>query len=539
MTTLGPMWWSWLACGGDRVGVVIDRVHDSAPTSVVLDVGPADAIWGRDALWCRADDGSRVAWSVDGAEVATEDGVVPAPLVRAGSRWECTAQGATPRVLEPQVAGGNVLVLLVDDIGRDRLRSFGGTEARAQTPAIDALRDRGVVFERAWATTVCSSSRASLYTGRHPHRTGIGGLVEKFDRVSMRTTEVTLPAALRVAATPYHSLLVGKWHLAGLSAGPRHPLTSGFDHFFGSMANLDSAFQFSRPPEPDVPLGYFQFEWNVEGVVAWQNGYATALTVETFERELAALPEPWLSVVALNGAHKPWHYPPEGWRRSDLPPPQSDSHTVDAMVESVDVAVERILAAAGPDATIVFLADNGTVEDVLLPPYTGAEGYSKGTVHEAGINVPMVVAGPLVRTPGISDALVEITDVYDTVLAIAGLTTARVDDALGGPVERDSVSLLPYFGDPALPSLREVAFAERFEPNGVGLDNRLLYFRAARDDRYKLIRYDMIGTEPFEGLYDLGHDLVEGDPLAAADRSPDAQAAYERLSAVLASETTP
>ncbi len=144
--------------------------------------------------------------------------------------------------------------------------------------------------------------------------------------------------------------------------------------------------------------------------------------------------------------------------------------------------------------------------------------------------MPFLVAGPLVRAPGVSQALVEVTDVFDTLLAVAGLTEADVDGAFG-PADRDSVSLLPYLADPDLPSLRRTAYTARFEPNGSG--PRAIDLRAARDARYKLVRYAADGDLVLEELYDLGGSVVEG-PAVDPDESDATRAAFERLSAVLA-----
>ncbi|MEQ1564385.1 MAG: sulfatase-like hydrolase/transferase [Myxococcota bacterium] len=527
------MWtWTWLAC---EPTTRPDGPDDRTPAPG-LQVGPADAVWGRDALWCEAPDGAPTRWSVDGAPITTVGGGVPAPMVRAGRRWTCSAPGFVDAELEPRIAGGNVLVFLLDDVGRDRLRSFGGTESLAVTPMIDALRDQGVVFERAWTMPLCSPARAALVTGRLPHRTGVGTLIDKGVDLGLSPDEVSFADALALADPPYDSLWAGKWHLSSVAAGPDHAHQLGFARVYGSMANLDARFQPAEPPDPELPLGYFQFEWNQDGALVFESGYATEHLVEDFERELAGLAEPWVSVVAFNAAHEPWHVPPPEWRRSDISAPFTDSHRVDYMVESVDLAIERILRQVPGDTTVVLMADNGTAAELVLAPYEGGLLASKGTLTEGGINVPMIVAGPLVRTPGVSTALVEVTDLYDTLLAIAGLNEADVD-AVYGATPRDSVSLLPYLSDPQLPSLRSTVYAERFDPNVPG-GERWLYLRAARDARFKLVRYEGEGVPTFEALFDLGDAMVEGaavDP----DGSPEAREAYDRLWGVLQEHASP
>lgn len=530
------MWW-WLGCVGEGTLTFVEWTTGTGlpdPVPPGLSVEPADAVWGRDALRCTSSTGEPGSWAVDGRPFAAEDGVVPAAAVRLGRAWTCSLVGADDVTVRPRVAGGNVLVVILDDIGLDRVASFGGTEARARTPVLDRLRAEGVSFTHAWAQPVCSSARAALLTGRHPHRTGAGTLVKKLDTWALDPAEITVADALGLAPTPYDTLLVGKWHLANLAAGPDHPHQLGFRRVFGSMANLDSSFT-PKPREIVGPAGYFRFEWNEDGVLGWVSGYATERTVDDFARELPGLTEPWFSVLSLNAAHRPWHLPPEGWTRSAIGPPFSQSHQLDYMVESADLALGQVLPLLPPDTTVIALADNGTVEELLLAPFEAATGAGKGAVTEAGVTVPMVVWGPLVRQPGESRALVEISDVFDTALAIAGLRGDDVDAALGA-ARRDSVSLLPYLADPALPSLRATAYTERFEPNGDG--PRTLFFRAARDARFKLTRYEGEGQVPIEELFDLGDAVTEGEPVDP-DASPEARAAYERLWSVFLDETAP
>ncbi|MBT6031278.1 MAG: sulfatase-like hydrolase/transferase, partial [Kordiimonadaceae bacterium] len=63
----------------------------------------------------------------------------------------------------------NVLVIVVDDLGGVDLGSYGSTFH--ETPNIDALATSGMRFTDAYsASTVCSSTRAALQTGKAPER---------------------------------------------------------------------------------------------------------------------------------------------------------------------------------------------------------------------------------------------------------------------------------------------------------------------------------------------------------------------------------
>ena len=64
----------------------------------------------------------------------------------------------------------NVIFFLMDDLGWNDL-GYTGSKFY-ESPNIDRLAARGVVFTRAYAAPICSPSRASILTGLDPARTG-------------------------------------------------------------------------------------------------------------------------------------------------------------------------------------------------------------------------------------------------------------------------------------------------------------------------------------------------------------------------------
>ena len=73
----------------------------------------------------------------------------------------------------------NLVVFLVDDLGWQDVSVPMGPETtqfnrRYRTPNLERLAERGVVFTNAYsASPVCTPTRTSLMTGRHPARNGI------------------------------------------------------------------------------------------------------------------------------------------------------------------------------------------------------------------------------------------------------------------------------------------------------------------------------------------------------------------------------
>lgn len=96
---------------------------------------------------------------------------------------------AVPAAAQP----ANILVIIADDFGADSfpLTATGGT--LPPMPNISALKNSGVLFRNAHSQPTCSPSRASMLTGRHPFRTGIGAQLTGAASPQLSTGEFTLP----------------------------------------------------------------------------------------------------------------------------------------------------------------------------------------------------------------------------------------------------------------------------------------------------------------------------------------------------------
>ncbi len=66
----------------------------------------------------------------------------------------------------------NIVFILIDDQRYDAASALG--HPFLETPHLDRLIARGVLFENAFVTTsLCSPSRASILTGQYAHRHGV------------------------------------------------------------------------------------------------------------------------------------------------------------------------------------------------------------------------------------------------------------------------------------------------------------------------------------------------------------------------------
>lgn len=416
----------------------------------------------------------------------------------------------------------NVLVLVLDDIGVEKVGAYGAASLQGATPNLDAFAEKATLFRRAWACPQCSPTRAAALTGKLPSRTGMGNAVTTGDlstHFDLPLSETLLPEALVDTHAP---LAFGKWHLTRpLTAGVPfdHPLRSGFAVHAGAPANPTNIRL------GDAAGSYYSWVKAVQGELMTTTTYATTDTTNDLLVAIdgAAAPEPWFVWGAFNAAHKPLHVPPPSLLDGEVPD-DDDLSMYLAMVRSLDAEVGRVLDAVDlSDTVVVVFGDNGTHHEFVGD---GDKERGKGSVFESGVRVPLMVAGPGIAAGARTDALAHVVDLFPTILE---LTDHDV------PAGLDGVSLVPALRDAAA-APRDVVYTERFKPNGVVPDgtNTTLWKRAIRDGRYKLVEDHDPQLGVTLAMYDLLADPFEADDLLDGGLDAESAPAFDALLAELA-----
>ncbi|CAA9559616.1 MAG: Sulfatase family protein [uncultured Thermomicrobiales bacterium] len=305
----------------------------------------------------------------------------------------------TPPDHEP--ARPNVLIVTCHDLGR-HLGCYG--VATVQTPQMDALAADGVRFQRAFCTAPqCSSSRASLFTGRYPHSNGVMGLTHSGFGWDLHPEERHLGQVLRAAG--FTTALVGIHHESrsvdpaeiaarcGLDVlvppGPGDRMTDRALALLAGYAEGRRPFflhvgyhEPHRAPHPDE-IGFMGFLG--EGVVP---DLERGVTVPPYLRDE---PSARVELAELQGA-----------------------------IRSVDSTIGRLLAGLGAlglerETLLVVTTDHG-----LAVPR------AKCSLYDPGIEAALIVRFPARgwvggRTP---EALVSNIDLFPTVLNVVGLPIA-------------------------------------------------------------------------------------------------------------------
>jgi arylsulfatase A-like enzyme len=384
-------------------------------------------------------------------------------------------------MLQTATAQQNIIFIIADDLGADYCGFYETAVDTANMPNIRSLLPRGVRFRNAWATPLCSTTRAGLLTGRYSFRTGVGTVISGPTTPQLDTAEITIPKVLKANAD-YTTANIGKWHLNQQTPQNLiYPNRMGYDHYAGNFLGEIS--------------NYYDWKKVVDGVSISPNitNYATTETVDDAIDWLGSLEadRPFFLWLAFNAPHTPFHLPP------------SDLHTVPgltgtpghiaqnpklyfrAMIESMDTEAGRIFTwlkqnNQWENTNIVFIGDNGNTKRVAQ---NGDTSHVKGTLYQFGVQVPFIISGPAVVQPGrVSDALVSTPDLFATSLEMAGITDWPADIPAGKPV--DSKSLLPILKNEQ-PEVRDWTFTELFNPTPDPKDGKTI-----RNLDYKLIRFD-------------------------------------------------
>ncbi len=349
----------------------------------------------------------------------------------------------------------NVLFIVADDLGYTDIGVYN-QDAFYETPHIDSLARRGMMFTDGYAANpVCSPTRYSIMSGKHPSR---GNRTEWFcgDRSGrflsaeykcfMGTAEGTIAEAFQEGG--YATWFGGKWHLGPDST--HWPKNQGFDVNKGGwragspVAHGGGGYfsPYKNPRLKDGPKGeYLPFRLADEAEQFIENHQedpffaflsfyevhnprqAPDSLVEKYRRKRDRLNLDAKSEFEQIEIGQPWE---EGRQQKAR---VVQGHPVyAAMVEALDHSVGHVLDALSENGlsdntVVVFVSDNGGLST--------AEGHNtsnrplrggKGWVYEGGIRVPYVISWPGVTSSGsTTDVPVISTDFYPTLLDIAGL----------------------------------------------------------------------------------------------------------------------
>jgi iduronate 2-sulfatase len=442
-------------------------------------------------------------------------------MIRALISLSCLALLGTAAALGADGAKPNVVFIMADDLNND-LGCYGSPIV--QSPNIDRLAARGMRFDRAYCNyPVCNPSRSSMLSGRRPESTHI--VDNKTPPRTVMPDATFLPEHFR--KNGYRTIKVGKiFHTGEEFEDPR---SWDVDIRETSEAKKPPPSQISGPAKDGFVLNDADEPQSHDGKVARQ-GVA-------YIEEAATGGKPFFIAVGFRRPHRPFIapkkyfdlYPPEKMSWPFEPPdhvaaipkialtyntggerlkPEARRETMaayyatvsfmDAQVGVVADAIDRL--NLWPNTIVLFVSDHGY--------HLGEHGglFHKMSVFEQSARVPLIVAAPG-KKPGVSKRLVELVDLYPTLIELTGLSPV---DGL------DGTSFVALLDDPAKPWKSAVFTVVSHSPlpssrggDDGKLDPRKLG-RSVRTERWRFTTWPDGSKE----LYDHDVDPIEVKNLA-------------------------
>ena len=393
----------------------------------------------------------------------------------------------------------NIIFIMVDDMGRDWIYSYGASHP---TPNVDRLAAQGIRFENCWCAPICTPTRMELLTGQYPFRTGWvrhhdvprwGG--KGFD------WEKFTSFARVVKKAGYTTAIGGKWQINDFRKQPGALKLHGFDeHCVWTGWETGNA----PPSSKRYWDGYIMTNGKRE-VHKHGSEAVNDFLIDFIRRNKK---RPFLAYYPMMLVHGPFLPTPLNRDKA----PEGKTALFAGMVSYMDHLVGKLVDAVDElgiaDRTIImFTGDNGSSASGTLNGKPYPKG--KGRTNDWGVHMPFLVRAPMFSKGGeVSDDLIDFTDMLPTFADLAGAD-------LPAGVKLDGRSFVSSLrGDRSAKGKREWIFAQ--------IEDR----RTIRDKHYKL---DSSGS-----FWNISKDLLERKDLRES-KEPDVVEARERLGKVLAS----
>lgn len=423
----------------------------------------------------------------------------------------------------------NIILIMADDLGWGDV-GFNGNEL-IKTPALDEMAQSGLVFTRFYsAAPVCSPTRGSCLTGRHPFRYG----VFTANAGKMREGENTLAEYLK--AKGYVTGHFGKWHLGTLTndeidanrggKNPENyspPWDNGFDVCFSTESKVPTWNPMVTPGKEAGDIGsrlqgthFGTHYWTGPGEKVTDNleGDDSRIIMDRvipFVEKQSKDNKPFFAVVWFHTPHLPTL---TGDKYRNLYPEQSiDVQHFYGAISAMDEQIGRLnetLAEFGLDENTIlfFTSDNGPEGGAREGRTQGSTAGFRGrkrSLYEGGVRVPGLVVWPAKIEGGQkTDFPLVTSDYFPTILELFG----EKNQFPVSPV--DGISMVPVWN-------KEI----RERPVPIGFQHR--NNKALNDNRFKLVSID--------GQFEL-YDILE-DPFETNDISAENIAKVDEMKAVL------
>ena len=335
----------------------------------------------------------------------------------------CTAETQSP----------NIVLIMADDLGAENLACYGNTVHA--TPHLDRMAREGALFNNAYASPVCTPTRAMIMTGLYPNRSGF---LERLDSKADVNKTNRLPVHLKTFGhlfqeAGYATAIAGKWHLGNFQKHPDQPNSHGFDRHCLWVQSWNG----KRPSRYYGPQNWEDGKYVVHSKEVFGPDYYTQFLID-FINTSHGKKQPFLAYFPMNLIHGPMVTPPGDQTEAEANYPDNlgkKERINGQMVHHMDKLVGRLLAKLdsldiADNTLVIFTGDNGTSKSLenRLGDFRLRGG--KRTMNEAGTRVPFIARWPGKIPAGKRDAILSLMDVLPTLASVAGIPVKHEIDGM-------------------------------------------------------------------------------------------------------------
>lgn len=359
---------------------------------------------------------------------------------------------ATSFAANERPAQPNVVLILADDLGWQDVKCYDIDEpSPAETPYIDALAKRGVLFWQAYSPApTCAPSRCAIMSGDHPARaqkthvvggtppSGSSAMIDPWYSGRMPADTFTLARALK--QNGYVTGHAGKWHIAMEHHSYPQPEDVGFDYTRssrGAHSNMKDRLRGFATEAEDDP-----FRLDENGMPYHQNSEdALNFIRENMDEPFFLYYATWLvhapivtrNEALLNKYVEKLGVDPKHVNKKDVPGQLNPFYF--AMVESLDYYVGQVFEylettedprwpghMLSENTYVIFTSDNGGMEGSPKERYTDNAPLDRGKISakEGGTRVPLIIVGPGIDAGVQTQVWANGLDFYPTILSLVG-----------------------------------------------------------------------------------------------------------------------
>ncbi len=417
----------------------------------------------------------------------------------------------------------NVLLIIVDDMRPD-MDCFGGSQFKVYTPNINRLAKKSLVLRQAYTQYAsCGPSRATLLTGRRPdtHRlyknteanyskTNFTNMFAYFKRHGYKTYSIgktfhSHPKSPRLTATDTWSeppqLAMGKkgtpywkeyrdiWKSVSREERKQHPLPDDYT----LQATLDRLRQVVDTQHPFfIGTGLVQTHTPVYALESFKRYYPLEnVTLPSSIRQIRHLPD-------LAKLHKHEFLCHVHGRNSNPLAVKRCQERQGAVFRQAyltgETYVDSLIGKLLKELRVLNLNENTIVVVLSDHSYMLGENslWQKDILLDAAARVPLLIHIPGQTDQGIvSDRLVELVDVFPTLVQAAGLPAIPMCPRFGSirtDLCHEGTDFTPLVRNPNLP-WKKAAFTQRIHKYGKTSKYTSVMAYSARTEQHRYTEY--------------------------------------------------